>query len=155
MLEKLRKRLDFELLDCKFSRKDNLDFLNIEIDYSTLAEIEEKSKIISKILDEIDKSDKEYYLNIYSPGAEREIKFQNLENYINKNIKITLKNQQLNNTIFDGELLEINEDSLKLKVNMKGCIRKIDFQILNIKKINKSIKVSKTKKGIKQNEESN
>ncbi|MGL5732973.1 MAG: hypothetical protein ACRCXE_02810 [Metamycoplasmataceae bacterium] len=146
MLEELRKRLDFELLDCKFSRRDNLDFLDIEINYSTLAEIEEKSKIISNILDEIDKSDKEYYLNIYSPGAEREIEFQELENYINKYIKITLKNQQLNNTIFDGELLEIGEESLKLKVNIKGCIRKIDFKISNIKNINKSIKVAKTKK---------
>ncbi|MGL5205739.1 MAG: hypothetical protein ACRC7B_02380 [Metamycoplasmataceae bacterium] len=146
MLEELRKRLDFKLMDCKFSRRDNIDFLDIEIDYSTLAEIEEKSKIISKILDEIDKSDKEYYLNIYSPGAEREIDFQHLRNYINDNIKITLINSQLNNTIFEGELLEINEESIKLKVNIKGCIRKIDFQISNIKNINKSVKFSKTKK---------
>ncbi|MGL5617739.1 MAG: hypothetical protein ACRCWU_01635 [Metamycoplasmataceae bacterium] len=143
MLEELRKKLDFELLDCKFSRRDNLNFLDIEINYSTLAEIEEKSKIISNILDEIDTSDKEYYLNIYSPGAERVIEFQDLENHINNHIKITLKNHKLNNTIFDGELLKISEESLKLKVNIKGCIKKIDFQISDIKNINKSIKVVK------------
>ncbi|MGL5308903.1 MAG: hypothetical protein ACRC9F_02525, partial [Metamycoplasmataceae bacterium] len=140
MLEELREKLDFELLDCKFSRRDNLDFLDIKINYSTLAEIEEKSKIISNLLKEIDKSDKEYYLNIYSPGAERKILFQNLVHYINENINITLIHQRFNCNKFDGKLLEIEEKTIKMKVNIKGCIRKIDFELSNIKNINETIK---------------
>lgn len=149
MIEKLKKKLDFELLDCKFARRDNLDFLDIEINYSTLAEVEEKSKIISNVLDEIDGSNKEYYLNIYSPGAEREINFEDLAYYINKYIKIALINSYLDKYLIEGELLEIGQESIKLKLNMRGCFRKIDFQISNIKNISKSIKVAKNKKGIK------
>ena len=60
------QKLDFELLNCQFSKRDNLLFLDIEIDSPTLKEIENKSRIISNALDEIDKTNKEYYLNIYS-----------------------------------------------------------------------------------------
>lgn len=155
MIEKLKKKLDFELLDCKFSRRDNLDFLDIKLNYSTLVEIEEKSKIISNILDEIDTSNKEYYLNIYSPGAEKNINFKDLSDYIKKNIQIFLINPHLDNYWFEGELIEINDDSIVLIINMKGCFRKIKFLISNINKIKKSIKVTKTQKGIKQNEKPN
>ncbi|MGL6125174.1 MAG: hypothetical protein ACRC1F_01640 [Metamycoplasmataceae bacterium] len=153
LIEKLRKRLDFELLDCKFSNRDNLNFLDIEINYSTLSEIEEKSRIISKILDEIDEDyTKEYYLNIYSPGVEKEIKFEDLDNYINEYIKISLIVPHLNSYVFEGELIKIGLESICMRINMKGCFRKIDFKIENIESIKKSVKVTKTKKGTKQNE---
>lgn len=154
MIEKLKKRIDFELVDCKFVERDKLMFLDIEIDSPKINELEIKSKIISNILDEIDTSDNNYYLNVYSSGIEKKIDINDMDNHLGKNIKIYLENQYLNNNLFEGELLEVSETSIKLKINMKGCFRKIEFPKHNIKELNESIKLTKSKKD-KKNEKSN
>ncbi len=143
MIEKLKKKLDFPLLECKFSKRDNLLFLDIEIDCPTMDEIQQKSRIISNIIDEIDTSDKEYYLNIHSSGAEKDIDFSDLENYIEKYIQIVLIKEQLESLSFEGELIEVNKDFIILRINMKGCFRKIEFQNSNIKQFKQSIKRKK------------
>jgi ribosome maturation factor RimP len=97
LIEELKKKLDFPLLECKFTNRDNLLFLDIEIDYPTMGEIQAKSRIISDIIDEIDTSDKEYYLNIYSSGAEKDIVLSELKNYLEKFIQIYLEKQQHDN----------------------------------------------------------
>ena len=140
------QKLDFELLNCQFSKRDNLLFLDIEIDSPTLKEIENKSRIISNALDEIDKTNKEYYLNIYSSGAEKNIDLKNISNYLEKHIQIILIKPMLDNNLFEGQLIEINENFIKMRINMKGCFRKLDFQHSNIKQIKQSIKLTKTKK---------
>lgn len=147
MIEKLKEKLEFELIECKFIERDNLLFLDIEINCPTMKEIEHKSKIISNILDEIDNSEKIYYLNIYSSGVEKEIKLNEIENYVEKNIKISLINQYLNSNYFEGELIEISDESIKMKINIKGCFRKLEFRKDNIKQLNESIKLIKNKKG--------
>ncbi len=143
MIEELKKKLDFPLLECKFTNRDNLLFLDIEIDYPTMGEIQAKSRIISDIIDEIDTSDKEYYLNIYSSGAEKDIVLSELKNYLEKFIQIYLEKQQHDNIWFEGELLEVKEDSILMKINMKGCFRKIEFLNSNIKQFKQSIKQKK------------
>ncbi len=143
MIEQLKKRLDFPLIDCKFSTRDNALFLDVEIDCPIMDEIQAKSKIISDIIDEIDTSGNKYYLNIYSSGAEKNIDFLNLNEYIGKYIQIVLINQQFNKLLFEGELIKIEEEFIILKVNMKGCFRKIEFQNSNIKQFKQSIKTKK------------
>ena len=143
MIDKLMRKLDFKLLNCQFSKRDNLLFLDIEIDSPTLVEIEKKSKIISNILDEIDQTDKEYYLNIYSSGTEKNIDWENIHDYLEENIKIKLINPILDSHDFEGTLIEVNESSIKMKINMKGCIRKLEFQNSNIKQFKQSIKLNK------------
>ncbi len=143
MIDKLMRKLDFKLLNCQFSKRDNLLFLDIEIDSPTLVEIEKKSKIISNILDEIDQTDKEYYLNIYSSGTEKNIDWENIHDYLEENIKIKLINPILDSHDFEGTLIEVNESSIKMKINMKGCFRKLEFQNSNIKQFKQSIKLNK------------
>ena len=143
MIDKLMRKLDFKLLNCQFSKRDNLLFLDIEIDSPTLVEIEKKSKIISNILDEIDQTDKEYYLNIYSSGTEKNIDWENIHDYLEENIKIKLINPSLDSHDFEGTLIEVNESSIKMKINMKGCFRKLEFQNSNIKQFKQSIKLNK------------
>jgi hypothetical protein len=40
-------------------------------------------------------------------------------------------------------LLEVKEDSILMKINMKGCFRKIEFLNSNIKQFKQSIKQKK------------
>ncbi len=151
LIEKLKIKLDFDLVYCEFVQRNNLLFLDIEINSPTLREIKEKSKIISDILDEIDSSDNNYYLNIFSSGAEKEINIDNIENYINKNIKTFLTKEQNNGSFFEGELVEVTKATIKMRINFKGHFRKLEFDKNNIKQLNESIKLTKNKKD-KKNE---
>ncbi len=143
MIEQLKKKLNFPLIDCKFSKRDNLLFLDIEIDCPIMDDIHAKSKVISDIIDEIDTSDNKYYLNVYSSGAEKNIDFLNINEYIGKYVQIVLINQQFNKLLFEGELIKVEEELVILKINMKGCFRKIEFQNSNIKQFKQSIKTKK------------
>ncbi|MDK2819608.1 MAG: hypothetical protein KFW07_02105 [Mycoplasmataceae bacterium] len=149
MIEKLKKKIDFNLLECKFVERNNLTFLDIEIDYKNLNEVEEKSKIISDILDEIDNNEKQYYLNVYSSGAEKNINWEDVNNFYEKYIQVILIKPYLNSNSFEGELIDIQEESLKLLVNLKGCFRKLEFQKSNIKELKQSIKLTKKEKEYK------
>lgn len=146
MIEELKKKINFSLLECKFVKRNNLTFLDIEVDFKNLNELEEKSKIISNILDEIDISDKQYYLNVYSSGAEKNINWEEIHNFLKKNIQVILMQPYLNRNLFEGELIHIQENSLKLLVNLKGCFRKLQFEKSNIKQIKQSIKLTKKEK---------
>lgn len=149
LIEKLKKKIDFNLLECKFVERNNLTFLDIEIDYKNLNEVEEKSKIISDILDEIDNNEKQYYLNVYSSGAEKNINWEDVNNFYEKYIQVILIKPYLNSNSFEGELIDIQEESLKLLVNLKGCFRKLEFQKSNIKELKQSIKLTKKEKEYK------
>jgi len=140
LIEKIKKQLNFELIKCKFVERDNLIFLDIEINSPVMDDIVKKTKIISSILDEIDENNN-YYLNVYSSGIEKNINISDIKNHIQKNIKIFLIKQHLNKTLYEGELIEVGEESIKIKINFKGCFRKIEFQKKNIQKLSESIKI--------------
>ncbi|MGL5520373.1 MAG: hypothetical protein ACRDBR_02995 [Metamycoplasmataceae bacterium] len=145
MFKKLIEKLEFNINKISFETRDNLLFLDIEIEDTSLEEIVKKTKIISSILDEIDFSKENYFLNVFSPGIEKEIPWENLSKVIGKNIFIGLRENIFNSLSFEGELLEFDSEKLKLKINKKGLITKKEFYKKHILYIKESIKVKNGK----------
>lgn len=102
----------------------------------TIDELEEVNNYLSKILDKVDISTSPYTLEVSSSGAIREIKDDEINDYLNKYISIKTND----NNEEKGYLLENNENDLLLKINIKGRIKNIKVDKKNIKKINSDIK---------------
>lgn len=83
-----------------------------------------QSAKISAALDEIDKISYEYYLEVCSPGAERELKtIDQMQRALNEYVYVKLKNPKAGIDEVTGYLKEADENSIK-----------IDYQVKNIKK---------------------
>ena len=107
------------------------------IDMDTIVKL---SGILSSYLDEIDSSDEKYYLDVSSLGAEKPLKIENLKDYIGRYINVHVNNAIDGNNIFEGDLLEVNEDSLTLSYRIKTRVKNVVILFNNIYKIRLAIK---------------
>lgn len=123
--------------DAFFEKEANMNFLRVEVKFKDLNEVVNISKEISDYLDQIDKSDNEYYLDVYSSGTDQEIKVEDLKNNISESVQVELNKAIKTHMEFIGELLEANDEEIIVKWNAKGQFRKQVIAIDNIKVIRK------------------
>ena len=103
------------------------------IDIDTLALANE---YLSERIDEYDKDLPEYYLEVSSPGAERVLKTkEDIINSIDKYVHIEVENM-----IYEGFLLEVNDQDLVIRINMKGRFKNIKVDLSTIKLIRLAVK---------------
>lgn len=122
-------------------------FLDIELPDTNLKSIEEKIKIISSIIDEIDdKVHENYYLNVFSSGTEKEINLKDINLFINASVNIKTHVPYFDKHQWDGQILENNNEFLILKINNKGKIQKVKILKKDINKIKTTAKIRKDKK---------
>ncbi len=145
MNEKIKELVDFEIISIQFVERDGLKFLDIELPDKDLKTIEEKSKIISQILDQIEYKESNYYLNVFSSGTEKEIKLENIGLYLTSNIYIELSKHYLNKDKWEGQLIENNNDNIVLIVNNKGKFQKLKIEKPSISFIKTTAKLRKEK----------
>ena len=145
MISKLKQKIDFEIKSIQFVNRDGFKFLDIELPETDLETIEFKSKIISKIIDEIDDSNEMYYLNVFSSGTEKEIKLENINFYINEYILIETSKHYLEKQKWEGDLIENNQDHIILKINNKGRFQKLKILKQDIVFIKTTAKLRKEK----------
>ena len=145
MISKLKQKIDFEIKSIQFVNRDGFKFLDIELPDTDLETIEFKSKIISKIIDEIDDSNEMYYLNVFSSGTEKEIKLDNINFYINEYILIETSKHYLEKQKWEGDLIENNQDHIILKINNKGRFQKLKILKQDIVFIKTTAKLRKEK----------
>lgn len=137
----------FELVNRAFFEKEgNLNFLRIEVNLKDLDEITNYSRKINEYLDENDKSQDQYYLDIYSSGTEIEVDKKDLDKYIGSNIFVKLKENIKDKNSFEGELIEDSKEEILVRWNAKGQFRKQIINKENIERVNLSAKVRKMKK---------
>lgn len=147
MIKKLKSHLEFDVNYIGFSiSNDGFKFLDVELPDKDLKQIEEKSKIISKILDKIDKSDEMYFLNVYSAGTEKEISISDLENNVEENLLIKTKKAYLDKNSWEGILKDCNEEIITLLVNNKGRFQKLKIEKKEIEYAKLTAKLTKEKK---------
>lgn len=104
------------------------------IDVDTLANCNE---FLSKKLDSIDGDMPEYYLEVSSPGAEKELRsLEEIKNHINDFVHIELPNM-----IYEGHLLEVENEDLVIRFNAKGRFRTIHIPYSEIKFIRLAVKI--------------
>lgn len=124
-------------------KRGPLLFLNVELNLTDFDEVVSASRNISAHLDEINYSDDEYFLDIYSKGTELELDLSNVNEYLNKSVSIDLKKSVKSKIEFIGDLVEVKEDSLILRWNAKGQFRKQELEFKNIENIKLFTKIGK------------
>ena len=142
-LEKKVNELGFDLVSInrKIEKGDVLISVVVDrvepIDMNTIVKL---SQDLSTYIDEIDDSDENYFLDISSLGAEKPLKIENLKDYVGRYVNVHVTNAVEGNNIFEGDLLEVTEDSLTLSYRIKTRVKTVVILLSNIYKIRLAIK---------------
>ena len=129
-----------------FETEMGMKFLKVEVNIRDLDSITEISREISNYLDEIDKTDDVYYLDVFSPGTDENFEPNESNKHIGEDVQIELTRHVKDMNEFIGELLEADDERIIIRWNAKGQFRKQEIAIDNIKSIKKYIKVKKGKR---------
>lgn len=142
-IEKRVNELGYDLVSIS-SRKEKGDLIlsivvdKVEpIDMNEIVSISEK---LSSYLDEIDDSNTPYLLDISSLGAEKPLKVDNLASYVGRYVNVHVNNAIEGENIFEGDLLEVNDDSITVSYRIKTRVKKVVILLSNIYKIRLAIK---------------
>lgn len=132
---------NYSLWDLKFEREGDDYFLRIFIDNDnydiSLEELSVVNEYVSTIIDKYDSDLPPYYLEVSSPGAERDIRNENeLEKAVDSYIHV-----EVNNDIYEGYLLDFTDKVLTLKVNFKGRIKNLKFNYEDLKYVRYAVKI--------------
>lgn len=134
------------LYDLKFVNENKMRILQVSImneDYSmdidTCAIVSEQ---LSKVLDEHDVISSEYFLEVCSPGAEREIKdFSEFKKLTGKHIFIRLAHPVKKMLEITGNLLEANDNNLVIAYRDKALTKKVEVEIKEITYARLAVKI--------------
>lgn len=129
-----------QVSDAFFEKEGTMLFLRVEVSLKTLDDVSKLSREISDFLDQNDPSEKEYYLDIYSSGAESIINTNELKNFIDKYVSIDLNSKVKDKLNYEGTIIEADEKKIIVKWNAKGQFRKQEIELTNIKTAKLAIK---------------
>lgn len=146
LLHPLIKEENIKLYDVVWHTEANNRILQVAImkqdgsmDIDTCAEISEK---ISMKLDEEDFIACEYFLEVCSPGAERELKDeQQIEDAVGEYIYVKLKNPKAGLDAVKGTLTSFEHNIVYVDYMAKAVKKKIAIEIENIALIRLSVKI--------------
>ena len=148
-IEKILKNNFKYIQKVSFKKEINDYFLKIQVSFESLDKITNASKEISIFLDKNNFTNKNYFLDVFSPGTDKEFEPKDSKKFIGHNIYVELHKQLKNKTKFIGELVSFENNEIKIKWNLKGQIKKQKINIDNIKVIKNYVKLKKDKHGIK------
>jgi len=122
LLNKKLNELGYEIISIKYLRENKEFYLKITVDRDgdiSLDQIVSISDLISPLLDASDIIKDKYILDISSLGAEKEIKVEKLDKYVNSYLNIHLSNpyKGLNNLI--GTLVAIDNTNATIEYKEK------------------------------------
>lgn len=112
-LENLLKDDGYTIEDIKYHKIEGENVLSIVVDHEEnidLAKISMVSEKISNFLDEIDPIEDAYTLDVSSLGAEKPIRLDRLEHYVDKKINVHLIHPYLGENYLEGILKEVSDD---------------------------------------------
>ena len=100
------------------------------------------SEIISQKLDELDLVSGEYFLEVCSPGAERELKDDvQIKAALNEYVYVKLRNPQAGYDALKGYLIAVEEDAITISYMDKAVKKQVKVQKDNIALIRLSVKI--------------
>ena len=143
LLEKKIEELGFEPISINRKVEKGDVFLSIVIDRVAPIDMDTIVKVsgdLSSYLDEIDDSEEKYFLDVSSLGAEKPLKVENLKDYVGRFIHVHVNNAINGLNIFEGDLVEVNEDSITLSYRIKTRVKTVVILLSNIYKIRLAIK---------------
>ena len=135
--------LGFELISLNLTSNKGDKVLSIvvdrvePIDMNAIVEISQK---LNEYYDEIDPIEDGYTLDISSLGAEKPLRVEELDKYLNRYVNVRLKNPIDGENIYEGSLVAVKEDNVSLSYKVKTRTKTVDIQKSNISKIRLAIK---------------
>ena len=142
-IESKVKELGYDLVSFSVRKEKGDLILSIVVDKVEpidMNEIVSISEKLSAYLDEIDTSETPYLLDISSLGAEKPLKIEALKNYVGRYVNVHVHNAINGENIFEGDLIEVNEDSITVSYKIKTRVMKVVILLSNIYKIRLAIK---------------
>ena len=147
MLEKAKRiaeqeaeKLGLEIVSVSFVKEYGMKILRVVADKEfglTLEDSERLNLAMRKVLDEDDITDEDYYLEVSSVGAERQLKTRReIEHAIGRYVSIKTDKGK-----FFRDLVEVTDDSLTLRINNKGRMSKTVFKNVDIQEIRLAVKI--------------
>ena len=127
-LSERKKMLHLDILIEKGSKRLDLD------------EIVEVSELISNALDAEDLIASAYMLDVGSAGAEKNLRINELSEYVDMYVHVKFKEHVLKNHELQGTLSEVNEESIKLITRVKTKETEVEVNKRNIANIRLAIK---------------
>lgn len=135
--------LGYDLIECNMKTVHGNKTLNIvidSVDNIDLKAISLATEKVNELLDVLDPFPYPYVLDVSSLGVEKPLDISKLDLYINRFVHVHLINPIEGNNIYEGTLLEVNNDSIKISFMIKTRNKIVDIQKLNISKIRLAIK---------------
>lgn len=117
-----------------------LEIIVDRVEPISLDDIIKVSNSISDLLDEIDKSETPYTLDVSSLGAEKPIKIEDISKYVGKYISIHITNpfKGLNN--LEGDLVAVDDTNISLDYKEKTRTIHASIPLKDIDRCNLAIK---------------
>ena len=142
-LESKVRELGYELISLSSKKEKGDLILSVVVDRVEpidMNAIVDLSNALSKYLDEIDESKEAYMLDVSSLGAEKPLKVESLKDYVGRYINVHVNNAIDGQNIFEGDLKEVNEESIKVSYKVKTRVKEVVILLSNIYKIRLAIK---------------
>ena len=143
LLESKLNELGYELYSLNFKVnkcEKTLDVVVDKVEPIDMNEIVKVSEEVSAYLDEIDDGNDPYMLEVSSLGAEKPLKVEALNNYIDRYVEVRLINPIQGENIYLGYIRSVTDDSINLEIRIKSRIKEINITKSNISKIRLAIK---------------
>ena len=143
LLTKKVNECGYELVSLSLERRQGdlvLALIVDRVENIDMSAIVELTNVINPYLDEINPFDTPYSLDISSLGAEKPLKAERLNDYVNSYIHVHLINPIKGENIFEGTLLSVSDSSISLGYKIKT--RSVTVEILkeNISSVRLAIK---------------
>lgn len=131
---------ELSLYDVSYQKEGGNLILQVLLDKKegiTIEDLEGANKLISDMLDKYDSDMPLYYLEVSSPGAEKELRnYEEIKENVGKYIYL-----ETNLVKYFGTLEEVNEDNLVIRVNFKGRFKNINISLADLNFIRLAVKV--------------
>lgn len=146
LLENVKAKLaeiGYELisLSTKYTKGEHIVEVVVDrvepIDMDAIVEV---SRTLNEYFDEINPFDHPYNLDISSLGAEKPLKVEKLNDYVNSYVHVHLTNPINGENIYEGDLVAVNEETISVSYRIKTRTKVVDITKSNISKIRLAIK---------------
>ena len=146
MVEQLQKALEillgslgYELYELKYSQQKSKKTLRIFIDHPqraiSIKDCEEVSRQIGPLIDEQDLLKGSYYLEVSSPGVERELRNErDFKRFVGETVKVITLEPVEKRTVFIGKLTDFDLENKALEVLERDSNRLFKIKYANVKK---------------------
>jgi len=135
--------IDFELVSLNVSRNSGALQVSIIVDRVepiNMDDIVKVTEILNEYFDEIDPFTSAYNLDISSLGAEKPLKVECLDNYLNSYVNVHVNNPIDGENIFEGAIKEVKDESVLITRRIKTRSKDVEVMKTNILKIRLAIK---------------